>query len=96
MLEIAEQKIVATTQKLEFNSLMMIKTTEGFVAKVTFFVKNEKNKIVETIQKTYKKSEYNAWWTDFNSGKFLYEEIVKDYYPNKTVPDTIEQEFVNK
>lgn len=93
-LEINEPKVVAQSQKYSFESVTIRKINTKLSAILTFGVYDESNKRIDTVTKLYTDDEFNEFWTNFNSGKFLYEELVRKEALSVTVPDSTEDDFI--
>lgn len=93
-----DKPIVLTESQLKkFHSLVIAKDLQGnLMAKVSFVVvcPVSGNPIKEEIL-TYSNEEYNEFWSNFNNGKFLYEELVKNEEEIE-IPDEVESEFLNE
>lgn len=62
------------------------------IAQVQFAIINELGQRIDVKVLTYSGKEYDDWWNNFDSGKFLYEELEL----NVEIPEEVEQEFVNE
>lgn len=91
---IEQEKVVATSQEVTFDSCT-IYNRNGLVADVLFKVLNENGAVIEEILLTYEGEEFNTWWENFNSGKFLYDDLVTRKSFSVEVPESIEAEFTN-
>lgn len=91
-----EQKIIASTQTFVFDELHITGGKEGKLkATVSFLNKNEAGELVSVETLTYTGEAYNAFWTAFTSGKYLYDKLVEDKEINTTVPNSVEDNFLN-
>ncbi len=95
-LEIDQPLIVATSQTIVFSDLQIQNDANlGLIAVIRFVVKDDQGNQVDTKTIRYSGEEYNMFWNNFNSGKFLYEQLVtKDTLP-VSVPDSVENDFLN-
>ena len=101
-MEINKPIVLTSKQTIKINNINIQRVTappmvgqSGLMATVKFDVIGDNGKVVQTKTLTYKPSEFNAFWTDFNSGKFLYEELVEKQNLDVVVPNSVEQDFVN-
>jgi hypothetical protein len=94
MININEPKIIANTQIIKFNYLIITTTTNGMRADVFYNIFDENNKLVDEVAISYEGVSFNAWWAGFNSGTFLYEQYAEKNNINETVPNS-EVEFEN-
>lgn len=87
--------VIAEVQYKKFNSVVVRRDPSGNMeAEVHFDVLNEDGAVIASDTLRYSGEEFNAFWQSFNSGKFLYEELVKSE-TDVTVPDSVEDEFSN-
>jgi hypothetical protein len=77
VLELNEVKTVAQSQRFVFENLVIQRQGISLSANVQFAVFNEKNERIATQNYQYQDEAFNEFWTNFNSGKFLYDELVK-------------------
>lgn len=89
-------KVVATTQTFVFDELHITGGKEGKLqAIVSFPVKSETGEIISVETLTYAGEAFNAFWSGFTSGKYLYDKLVSDKALNITVPSSVEDNFTN-
>lgn len=86
--------ILSEVQVKEFDYVRIFKGPEGLRAEVGFVIKNEAGAICDSQVLTYSGEDYNNFWDNFNNGKFLYEELVKDE-EDVEIPEDIEESFKN-
>jgi hypothetical protein len=91
---VSEQKIVAQSQRFVFENLVIQRQGENLSANIQFAVFNEKNERIGTHNYDYRNEQFNTFWADFNSGKFLYEELAKKSQLNMQLDESIENDFV--
>ena len=100
-----KQKIIAQTQTYKFESVT-IAVNSGSVgfspsprtvsAYVRFGIYDENNKRINEANISYTGADYTKFWNDFNSGKFLYDELNIKNNLGLVVPVSVEDEFLNK
>jgi hypothetical protein len=89
-----EQKIKGKISKPEITLTPL--SSGQYTARVTFNILNDVGAPVELIRIDYDVTQWNEFWNNFNSGKFLLEELKKVYsLDNLIIPDDIESWFVN-
>jgi len=67
-----------------------------FTSVVKYQAKDSTGKIIDTKSITYSGKDYNTWWNSFNSGAYLYSELLAKFPDIQgTIPSTVEGEFVN-
>jgi len=87
--------VIAEVQHKKFSSVVIRRLpNDKLEAEVHFDVLNEEGAPVASDTLRYAGEDFNTFWASFNSGKFLYEELVKTE-TDITVPDAIEEEFSN-
>lgn len=91
---IEEQKVVAQSQRFVFENLVIQRLGNDLTANIQFAVYNERNERVGTHNYEYRNEQFNTFWNEFNSGKFLYEELVKKSQLNMQLDASIENDFV--
>jgi hypothetical protein len=94
VLELNEVKTVAQSQRFVFENLVIQRQGISLSANVQFAVFNEKNERIATQNYQYQDEAFNEFWTNFNSGKFLYDELVKKSMLPIAVDAAIESDFV--
>lgn len=95
MIELNEPYILATAQKILFNRVTIQKVGDSISAVVSFDVANQDGKQIDHKTYIYTGENFNIFWANFNSGKFLYEELVAKEELQIEVPETVETDFVN-
>ena len=97
-MKINQQKVVAKTQDVICDEVHLIKLSSKSdkTAIVSFIVNNEKGERIDTKVIEYKGADFNTFHEDYNSGKFLYEELVEKEELVVTIPKDIEETFVNE
>ena len=93
-LELNEQKVIAQLQKFQFENLVIEKQGKNLSANIQFAVYNEKDERIGTQNHTYRQEEFNRFWSEFTTGKYLYEELVKKSMLTVEVPEIVEEDFV--
>lgn len=92
----AEQPIVKTiTLTYEIAHILIQKLNGEWSADVQTTVKDQNGNFVESLVNTYTGNNYNTWWDNFNSGRFVIEEIISKNSLNAIIPPTIEEDFIN-
>ena len=86
--------ITATAQTIKFEELV-IKNEIKLSAILLFGVYNESGKRVGNKTICYSGSDFNAFWTNFNSGKFLFDELKRTENFIETIPMDVENDFTN-
>lgn len=97
---INEELVVASEQNYSFKSVTILKEkkllgTVELKAIVAFDIIDQNGKVVSSHVIKYTGSDYNTFWTNFNSGKFLYEQLVLDRDLDIEVDNSIENDFLN-
>lgn len=93
MITINEPKIIANSQKIIFDELHIIGGKDkNLSAVVSFIILNENNERIDTKTITYTGEDYNTFWSNFNSGKFIYQELELGI----EVDNSIENDFINE
>lgn len=99
-----EQALVkANEQNFDFRSITIGKRKKGLslteeeelYADVYFDIKDENGTIVATERMVYTGENYNTFWSNFNSGQFLYEELVSKKSIQLTLTNAVEADFLN-
>lgn len=65
-------------------------------AEVQTNVTDKDGTIVETIVQKYEDENYNGWWSTYNSGKVLVENLVAEKNIDAVIPADIENDFINQ
>ena len=86
--------ILATSQTFKFENLV-INTDGGLSAIVQFGRYKETGERLDACLIRYEGADFNTFWTNFNSGKFLYDELSRVENLGVVVPVTVESDFVN-
>lgn len=95
-IELNEPKIIATTQKIVFQSILIHRDTAGQLnAQVTFNVLDENGNLVSNEQLRYSGEEFNQFWSDFNSGTYLYQTLAQQKSINPPENNSMEDDFIN-
>ena len=58
-------------------------------------VKDENGESQNTLVNEFTGEEYNQWWNDFNSGEFVIQKIIELNNLDVSIPEKIENEFLN-
>lgn len=64
-------------------------------AVITLAIRNEKGEDLKQDIIRYQGEDFNTFWINFNSGKFLYDEYVSKNALALTVPSNVEDDFTN-
>lgn len=95
MLTINEPLTIATLQNIKFDELHITGGNEGKLsAQITFIVTNEKGERVDTKLVQIAIADFNDFWTNFNTGIFLYEQLSK-VGVKQAIDASVETDFVN-
>ena len=78
-----------------FNRAIIAKGPQGLMANVVFDALDADGRVVGNKTLNYSGVAYNAFWTAFNTGKYLYDELVLKEALVVTVPDSVEADFTN-
>lgn len=100
MITINEPKIIANEQNIKFENILIQKdkNREGsydLIAIIKFGVWNENNERIDEKIIVYSGEDYNTFWSNFNTGKFLYDELKVKENLNVDIPLEVENDFVN-
>ena len=93
-LQVNEIKTIAQSQNFQFENLVIQKVQNSLSANLQFAVYNEKGVRIETRNYEYRDEAFNAFWASFNSGKFLYDELIQKSKLPIQVDVSIESDFV--
>lgn len=92
----SEQPIVKTiTLTYEIAHILIQKINGEWRSEVQTTVKDQDGNFIQSIVNTYNGEDYNNWWNDFNSGRFVAEEVITKNNISVTIPPTIEDDFIN-
>lgn len=92
-----QQKVVAQLQDFIFDEVHVTGGVSGeFRATVSFIVNNENGERIDNKYLIYSGEDFNTFWGNFNSGEFLYQQLVEKEELEVTVPKDIEESFVNE
>ena len=92
---INEPIILTEEQNKSFQTLVIAKNQENeLIARITFTISDNNGTIVKDETLTYTGIAFNEFWSNFNSGKYLYEELTKNEI-DVTVSDDVESDFIN-
>lgn len=94
MIIVNKPLVLTQNQNIKFENLIL-DNSQKLSARVNFGVYNGENR-VSSYTLTYTDKDYNDFWNNFNSGKFLFLELVKKQNLGVQVSDTIENDFLNK
>ena len=86
--------ILTETQTKKFLHLSINKMNDKLSAKVIFGVYDSSERLIKEEVLEYKDEEFNVFWKEFNTGTFLYEELVKNE-EDFELPEDLEDEFIN-
>jgi len=92
-IQIQKQLVVADSQTYKCENVTMQKAGE-WTASVTFGIYNENGERVDQVVLSYEAPQFNDFWAGFNSGTYLYEQLVAQQGLTVTVPNS-EGDFVN-
>lgn len=88
----------SVSTKVVYSELYMHRTKEGVNSvKVVFVQYDLSGNFIQELYYEKSKTEFNEWWKNFTSGKFLYSQLaLKDANGNSvSVSDSVESDFVN-
>lgn len=90
-----QEQIIIEQITYRIGGIYLINTKDrGWIAEIMFEMIQNSNVIgTKVISKTGQ--EYNTFWDNFNSGRFLIEEFITQNNIQFDIPDTIEEEFIN-
>lgn len=95
MLTINEPITIASIQNIKFNELHITGGNEGKLnAVISFIVTNENGEIVDTKIVRIDVNDFNDFWTKFNTGIFIYEQLSK-VGVKQAIDASVEADFVN-
>lgn len=87
-------KIIANEQRFDFTNISIDRSGSGELsAKVSFNIFNEAGSAIGSETLYYEKEDFNAFWSKFTSGTFLYQELATKY--NTVLSDDKEADFLN-
>lgn len=90
-----EPLIVDQDETVEFQEISIIKEKGLVRAKITFGVLNAAGDVLRNEYLIYNGKEYNKFWEDFVSGKYLYEQLKKQLQLDVDILDKVEDDFIN-
>lgn len=93
MIHKTEEKIITVTGDWSVNEIQQYKN-EGWTSYVRYKCEYE-GQTIDTFYITYTGEEYNAWFTNYTSGKFLIDELIRVKEWNISVDEAVEEEFIN-
>ncbi len=64
-------------------------------AKLSFGVFDSNGNRVDNLSIVYTGEDYNNFWMNFNTGRFIYSELIASKGLTAEIPENIETEFVN-
>jgi len=82
--------VLASSQVIEFKSVLIEKSGGQNVAHLSFKVTNQAGELLPSIHKFYSGEDFNTFWSAFNSGTFLYTQLGEDIGQT-----SFESEFIN-
>lgn len=93
---VEEEVRVSSSKDYKFSSVAIRRDfIKGLIAVVTFDVLDDTGKKISEKKLVYTDTNYNTFWDGFNSGKFLYEELITKEGIQAQAPSEIEDEFKN-
>lgn len=97
-MKINQQKIIAQSQEFIFDEVHIVGGgAKNLAAIVSFIILDENGKRVDTKVIEYRGEDFNTFWDNFNSGKFLYEELVaNEGFDVEVNEKDAEDSFVNE
>lgn len=87
--------VIELTYNYDVTNIVQQKINGKWQADVQYSVYDQDNNFIESILLSYTGEEYNQWFDNYNSGKFLLEELIVKKQLNADIPLGIEQEFIN-
>jgi hypothetical protein len=94
-IELNTPYVLANTQKIVFSRVSIENIETELRASLWFDILNEAGKRIGTKTYSYVGDDFNTFWTNFNTGKFLYDEFARQESLEIDVPETVETEFTN-
>jgi len=92
-----QKKTVAQSQEFTFDEVHITGGASGELKAVVSFVVNDENdKRIDTQVLEYSGEDFNTFWDGFNNGKFLYEQLVEKEALAVSIPEDVEESFVNE
>lgn len=92
--ELNEQKVIAQKQVFKFDTLVLRDVNGQKQAEVVFKIMDETGTQIGVDSLKYDGDSFNTFWTNFNSGTFLYQELALKLN-SQVAPNSLESEFVN-
>lgn len=95
-MKINKPLVVAESQDFVFDEVHVTGGASGnLTAVVSFVVNDEEGNRIDTKVINYTGEAFNEFWDGFDSGKYLYEELVAKEELDVVVPDAVEENFIN-
>lgn len=94
---IAIEKTITTTRtatSLEVAGIQQIKTAEGWVAIIEGVITYDDGGS-DRIQVVKKDQSYNDFWTNYNSGIYIYQVLISGLDLDTVIPEDVEASFLN-
>lgn len=92
-----QKRTVAQSQEFKFDEVHITGGAKGELTAVVSFVVNDENgNRIDTQVLTYKGEDFNTFWENFDSGEYLYQELVEKEELAVSIPEDIEESFVNE
>lgn len=96
-LRVEEQLTVSQDKTYKFSNVLIRKNhLKGMEAIVSFDVLGSDGRSHAKVHLSYSGSEFNSFWEGFDSGTFLYSELIRKKSINAPLEESIELEFANR
>jgi hypothetical protein len=94
-IELNQPVVIANNQKIECTSIILNKNEKGWCAEINFSILNEEGQQIGKKSIEYKEEEFNNFWSNFNSGKYLYDELINKNNLQINSSEELEHDFEN-
>jgi len=91
--------VVTTEQTFEFYSYTLTRHNGNVISNIVFNILDTNGKRVDTKSIRLDGADHNSFWTDFNSGKYLFETLLTKIGESdeiQNISNTIEDYFINQ
>lgn len=93
---VEQPQTIVQSSEYKFSSVVIRNIPmKGLVASVKFDVLDQNGVKISEKSIIYSGEEYNAFWADFNSGKYLYIQLAEKENLNVNPGDELESDFIN-
>jgi len=94
-IEINKPLVISDKQIFVFENIVIANVDGEKRADITFAIKGEDGQRISEKVLSYTGEDFNTFWANFNSGKFLYEELVRQEDLKVSVDNDLDEEFIN-